>query len=204
MPNTNFLINSGYHQQVNDSENTCVKLRICQLDECEARCCYDGVYLEAGEEEKIREIVLSEPEFFKTLPADYIVDGSWQNLVSGRKTAVKPYDFQSEDFPAHFTRTRCIFCRADHKCLLQVLAEQKGLHKWAYKPKTCWLFPLDLIGGELEPPPAIDEEDPLCMGDEYPGYTKFVPCGQDRPDGDPWFKTLAAEIAYWFENHCQT
>jgi tetratricopeptide (TPR) repeat protein len=105
-----------------------VKLRVCNLNECEARCCYDGVYLEDGEESKIRDIVASAPELFVDLPQDFIVDGSWGDQVSGRKTATKPYDFKSPDFPVHFNRTRCVFCSADHKCSSNVILKVRVLH----------------------------------------------------------------------------
>jgi tetratricopeptide (TPR) repeat protein len=176
----------------------CVRLRACNLDACEAQCCYDGVYLGDGEEDRIKEIVASAPEVFAKLPKAFVVDGSWgEGRVSGRKTAVEPHNFTVPNFPVHFTRTRCVFCADDHKCLLQVLAVQRGLHKWTYKPKACWMFPLRIIEGEPCPPPAADEPDPDCLGEEYPGYGKFVPCGEDRTDADPWDVTLADEIAFW-------
>jgi hypothetical protein len=156
------------------------------------------VYLEAGEEAKISDVVASDPAFFNKLPADYIVDGSWgDGRAAGRKTAVKPHDFKSTDFPAHFTRTRCVFCSEDHKCLLQVFAVQRGFHKWTYKPKACWMFPMKVVDGNPAPPPSVSEPDPDYLSKEYPGYTKFVPCGQDRPDGEPWEQTLAEEISHW-------
>jgi hypothetical protein len=176
----------------------CVHLRACKLNECEAQCCYDGVYLEDGEEERIREVVASAPDFFDQLPADFVVDGSWDNgRVSGRKTATRPHEFKIVNLPAHFNRTRCVFCSDGHKCLFQVFAVQRGLHKWAYKPKACWMFPMRIVDHLPAPPPAADEPDPDCLGEEYPGYTKFVPCGQDRSDGDPWDVTLSDEIALW-------
>jgi hypothetical protein len=187
-----------------NQEHSCVKLRVCNPSECEARCCYDGVYLEAGEEVKIRKIVASAPAFFRKLPADFIVDGSWGcGRIRGKKTATGLYDFKATDFPAHFSRTRCVFCSEDHKCLLQVLAVQRGLHKWTYKPKTCWMFPMELDDGKPAPPPSVGEPDPQCLGEEYPGFVKFVPCGEDRPDGDPWEQTLADEIEYWLETESQ-
>jgi hypothetical protein len=156
------------------------------------------VYLEDGEENGIKQIVTSAPEFFDSLPDEFIVDGSWgEGRVSGRKTATRPYDFKMADFPPHFARTRCVFCAEDHKCLLQVLAVQRGLHKWTYKPTACWMFPLRVDEGEPIPPPAADEPDPDCLGEEYPGFCKFVPCGQDRSDGNSWEVTLAEEIAVW-------
>ncbi len=174
-----------------------VKLCICDLNKCEARCCYDGVYLEPGEEKKIREVVASAPGFFVNLPADFIVDGSWGDTVSGPKTATKAHDYKAPDFPLHFNRTRCVFCDDDHKCLLQKLAVARSLHKWAYKPTACWMFPMRIIAGEPAPPPGPTEEDPHSIGEEYPGYSKFVPCGQHHEEGDAWESTLAEEISYW-------
>jgi len=182
------------------SSPSCVKLSVCQLNDCEARCCYDGAYLEDGEEAKIRAAVASAPDFFASLPQAFIVEGSWGGKVSGPKTATAPYDFKAPDFPAHFTRTRCVFASADHKCLLQVLAVQRGLHKWAYKPTACWMFPMRLVNDQPAAPPSPDELDPDCLGDEYPGYSQFVPCGQHRVDGHPWEQTLSEEIAFW-ETH---
>jgi hypothetical protein len=175
----------------------CVRLSVCNLNECEARCCYDGVYLEPGEEIKIRELVDAAPEFFKSLPPEFIVDGGWEGRVSGRKTAVQPHKFLAPDFPEHFSHTRCVFNSEQHKCMLQLLAVDQGVHRWAYKPRSCWMFPMHALDGALTPPPTHDEPDPNCLGEAYPGYVKFVPCGQDRGDGEPWQDTLAEEIAHW-------
>lgn len=174
-----------------------VLLKQCNLNECEARCCYDGVYLLDGEEERIRAAVKTDPEFFKQLPENFIVDGAWHDL-SGRKTATRAHDFKHPEFPAHFTRTRCVFCAPDHRCLLQVFSVKQGLHKWAFKPTACWMFPMQLKnGGQPAPPPGPGEPDPDCLGPEYPGYPTFVPCGQCRPDGLPWQEVLGEEIAFY-------
>lgn len=176
-----------------------VKLRACDLQQCKARCCYDGVYLQPGEEQKIREVVESAPEYFDDLPAEFIVDGVWDNQPPARKTATKPFEDNGPDFPAHFSRTRCVFCSSDYKCMLQVLAVQRGLHKWHYKPEACWLFPLRKTGEQLVPPPTIDQPDPDALGDNYPGYSKYVQCGQDCADGLPWQEVLAEEVSKWNE-----
>jgi hypothetical protein len=144
----------------------------------------------------IREVVASEPEFFRQLPSDFIVDGAWRDQVTGRKTEVKDYDFSSPDFPAHFNRTRCVFAAPDHRCLLQVLATERGLHPWTYKPRCCWLFPLSEKDGNLTPPPRQNEPDPQDMGPDYPGFRKFTACGQEHVEGIPWRIALSEEIAH--------
>lgn len=180
-----------------------LRLRACQLDACESRCCYDGVHLEEGEEEKIRSAVAVAPELFKGLPTEYIVDGAGDGSKRTRKTATQPYDYKKANFPSHFTRTRCVFCNPQHKCLLQIFSVNNGLHKWAYKPSHCWAFPYRIIDGKLIPPPAVDEMDPHYVNEEYPGYVKFLPCGQDREDGIPWEEALSEELAYYIEWHTQ-
>lgn len=174
-----------------------VRLRACDLRHCKARCCYDGAYLDEGEERKITDIVSSAPDFFDGLPTEFIVEGHWNGRPDGRKTAVRADDPKEPGYPGHFTPTRCVFCADDYRCTLQVLALQRGLHKWAYKPRSCWLFPLREVGGHLQPPPAAHEPDPHDLGAEYPGFAKHVPCGQDRVDGESWRQCLAEELKYW-------
>ena len=179
------------------AEGAGANLRACNLEQCRARCCYDGVYLQDGEEKKIRDLVVSAPEYFKSLPLEFIVNGVWEDQPAGRKTAVQPFESNGPDFPEHFTRTRCVFCSEDYKCTLQVLAVQRGLHKWKYKPESCWLFPLRNVNDQLVPPPGAEEVDPNYLGEDYPGYVKYVPCGQDCNDGLPWKESLAEEIRRW-------
>src|SRR5262245_46580109 len=102
-------------------------------------CCYDGVYLEEGEEERIRAIVAEHPGFFAFVPAAFITEGNWKNLVMGRKIAAVPHTYQHLHFPAHFPQTRCGLILPDARCALQVLASRLGKHSWSYKPKACWL-----------------------------------------------------------------
>jgi hypothetical protein len=193
-------MNNNSKQKTNGGssrEDPGVNLRACKLEQCKARCCYDGVYLRDGEEKKIRDLVASAPDYFKSLPLDFIVDGFWDDQPAGRKTAVKSFESNGPDFPEHFSRTRCVFCSEDYKCMLQVFAVQRDLHKWQYKPESCWLFPLRNVNDQLHPPPGVDEPDPNYLGEEYPGYVKYVPCGQDRDDGVSWEETLAEEVRQW-------
>ncbi len=179
-----------------DSAGDTACLSACDLNRCQAQCCYDGVYLREGEEEKLKRIVAGAPEFFD-LPDEWIVDGYWKGAFDGRKTATRPHQFTSPDVPAHLDETRCVFCDNDHKCRLQRLAVERGVHKWAYKPRACWLFPLTEREGELLPPPGPGAPDPDDLGPDYPGYVKFVGCGRHRQNGQRWSESLAEEIEYW-------
>ncbi len=169
------------------------RLRACDHRACEARCCYDGVYLRDGEPERIRSAVASDPEFFAHLPESFIVHGEWPG-VSGVKTAVRPHTFHSPDFPEHFNQTRCVFAFPDGACSLQAFAAKRGEDPWTYKPCGCWKYPLRIVDGTPTPPRSALERDPQFLGQRYPGYMAYTPCGQERSDGRPWNDTLEAEI----------
>lgn len=172
-----------------------LKLSTCDIDKCEGRCCYDGVYLLPAEEEFLRELVARLPWLAAKLPAQFIVDGVWDGEYMGRKTATRPSHFAAADFPAHFTRTRCVFSDERGFCELEKFARQRGQHPWTFKPTTCWMFPLQDDGGVPAEPVRGPADDPYCTPD-YPGYASCVPCGRHDPQGLPWREALAREIAY--------
>ena len=82
------------------------------------------------------------PALRALVPEEFIVDGHWGGELLGRKTATRAHDYRSADFPAHFTRTRCVFADAKGYCELEKLARTNGMHPWSFKPTTCWMFPL--------------------------------------------------------------
>lgn len=169
------------------------KLHYCDLAQCEGICCSDGAFLADGEEAMIRRVVRANPEHFSYLPKDYIIDGNWEGNT-GRKTNVRPYQYKVK--PAHFSNTRCCFAEADGKCGLQTLAYKKGVHKWKWKPKGCWLFPLGIgDNNNLEAPPRTRKEDPNNIGKHYPGFSVFTPCGKHDEKGKVWWIALKEERA---------
>ncbi len=67
---------------------------------------------------------------------------------------------QVAGFPAHFTRTRCVFSDGVGYCELEKLARSHGQHPWTFKPTTCWMFPLQDDDGEPAEPVRGPEDDP--------------------------------------------
>lgn len=148
-----------------------------------------------GEEAFLRELVSKVPALREALPEEFIIDGWWDGELLGRKTATRPHEYRSPDFPAHFTRTRCVFADGQGYCRLESFARQRGQHPWTFKPATCWLFPLQEQDGKPESPVRRSSDDPFRT-EGYPGYANFVPCGTHDQKGAPWRKALAAEIRY--------
>jgi hypothetical protein len=183
-------------------ETDIVKLKVCDYSKCEARCCYDGVYLIKDEEEMINQVVNQYPEYFTHLPKDYIVNGNWGSLI-GRKTQVKPYNYLSPDYPSHFNQTRCVFAMENGACSLQHVSMKKTNNPWTYKPNACKLHPLQTKGIEFFAPPKHTEKDKHNIGVEYPGYVSYTPCGIHRADGQNWAETLQEEIEI-FKNKTKT
>lgn len=166
------------------------RLKPCDLAVCEGVCCYDGAWLEEGEEATIDAVVADAPDFFAFLPRPYLVDGEG----GGRKTATVPHTFRSR--PAHFADTRCAFALPDARCALQVYAEERGLPRWSKKPTACWMHPLRTENGRPAGPPRTPLLDPDAR-EGYPGFVTTTPCGKHHADGLPWRVALAGEIAWW-------
>jgi tetratricopeptide (TPR) repeat protein len=169
-----------------------VTLRACDYRTCEARCCYDGVYLQDDDVRRIQQAIRTHPEAFPQLPPEPIVHGTWEGR-GGLKTAVRAHQYQSPDFPEHFTASRCVFAAEDGACSLQVLGVRTGEGPWHYKPRACWAHPLHLDGNDVVAPPLPGQQDRDDLGLAYPGYTNHTPCGQHRSNGEPWDIVLADE-----------
>jgi hypothetical protein len=148
-----------------------------------------------GEEAFLEELVAKVPELREALPAQFIVDGWWEGEYYGRKTATRPHQYRSADYPAHFAHTRCVFADEVGYCRLESFARRRGQHPWTFKPATCWLFPLEAEQGEPVPPVLRERDDPYRTA-KYPGYSTFVPCGRHDPQGQPWRTALAGELTY--------
>jgi hypothetical protein len=177
----------------------------CSLAHCRGMCCYDGVYVSDDEAEVIQALATREGEFFRAqgleLPEQVIVDGEWEGVVAGKKTAVVSHPFSREvpGFPKHFNDTACVFHMDDGRCALQVLSEAHGRHPWYYKPLTCWLHPISIAPGEGGQGAVVllesVESDPYRVPG-YDGYAAYTFCGRTDPCGQPASSVLDDEITF--------
>lgn len=166
---------------------------------CQAKCCYDGAYLQKGEEEAIEQFVSQYPEYFTSVERPFIVQGDWPGMESQRKTQRKAFEDYDSSFPKHFTKTRCVFAMETGECRLQRVATDLQMHPWKVKPKVCWLFPIQKIKDKkIYPPCEMGGEDPDYVDENYPGYSTFLPCTKTDPvNGEMWFRKLRHEIEYY-------
>lgn len=175
----------------------------CNLGECAGTCCHDGVYLSGEEARVIRELVAEARNELESigleLPEKVVVYGSWRGQFSGPKTATKsaPMRELAEEYPEHFPETRCVFLLPDSRCGLQVLATERGLSPWHFKPTTCWMHPLSITRGPDGNPmlTLYDEKSDPQKYDDYDGFVCRTHCGRTCEGGCPARDVLADEIA---------
>ncbi len=177
-------------------------LRRCDLNSCGGTCCHDGVYLSSEEARVIRALSDSASTELKAigaeLPKQTVVYGKWRDVAAGPKTAVKvaPMRGKVPDYPDHFPETNCVFLLPDARCSLQVLATNRGLHPWHYKPATCWLHPLSVVSGpDYKPRLTLfsAKTDPQRF-DNYDGFVSRTHCGQTCEGGEPAWRVLHQEL----------
>ena len=166
----------------------------CALARCHGTCCSEGVYLNAEVAATLRNLLRREAERFRSLgmerPEEAVVE-EVEDGVRSVRTALMPRPFRARvpDYPAHFPETACAFLLDDARCALQVVAEDRQLHPWHYKPLACWLHPVSLS------PEGIRLHD--AASDPYPGgWTSRTPCGQTEPCGRPALEVLGAELEF--------
>lgn len=175
----------------------------CDLDACRGTCCHDGVYLSSEEANVIRELVEGSrdelEEIGLNLPEKVVVFGKWRDITSGPKTATRPEPMHEkvEEYPEHFEDTNCVFLLLDARCGLQVLAENRGLHPWFYKPMTCWLHPLSIGTGAngMSEVRLYDEKSDPQRYEDYDGFVCGTHCGRTCEAGRPAYQVLDDELA---------
>lgn len=179
-------------------------LRRCDLAACRGTCCHDGAYLEESEEKRLRELV---PEAAKeweamrlNVPEEFIIDSSWRGAPPMPKTAIRsdPSRRKTPDYPSHFPTTSCIFLLPDARCALQVLAMQRKLPAWSYKPLACWMHPLVIeeTADRISTLTLHDESSDPQRFPDYDGFVSRTPCGQSCAAGEPAWQVLREELTF--------
>jgi Fe-S-cluster containining protein len=114
---------------------------------CSGECCLYGVFTDFKEFEKIISI------------KDKVIPFLDETQSADTKKWFEPPE-EDEDFESgvavgtNIVNSKCAFLDKNGLCTLQKLADTEGIHKWAYKPIYCVLFPLTVYEGSL----TIDDE----------------------------------------------
>jgi hypothetical protein len=133
-------------------------LQRCKLINCKGACCVYGVWVGLQE----RDAILKHQEIIKNLmPDNFKNSQEWfqkkivhDPFIAGGQVIHTSVIKNS----THFGGTACVFLNDHHKCVLQITAENLGIHKWSIKPFYCILHPLDLDdAGKI----TLDETDSL-------------------------------------------
>lgn len=149
-----------------------IPLPLCQLYECRATCCHDGVVISAEEAEVLGKGVVELPDGRKKT-----------RTVTAEATEL------AVNFPEHFPKTRCVFLDEKHRCKWQLKSVGEGKHPWFYKPISCWLHPL--LVTEKEGRPLLTVRKP--EGDET-NFATHTPCGKLTEGAEPARVTLKMEL----------
>lgn len=124
----------------------------CDISKCGGGCCHSGVYADLGERDEILRNAAAIGEAM-----DETQDRDTETWFDGE--IIEDMDFPSGHAIGTEVHERdggisgftegCVFLDKRHFCSIQVAAVNAGLHRWAWKPKYCILFPITVVEGVL-------------------------------------------------------
>lgn len=127
-------------------------VKYCDIDKCGGGCCHSGVYADVEEHATIlrhkEQIARAMDETQDTDPSTWF-DGEYiddPDFPSGRATGTQVHE--RDGGISGFTEG-CVFLDKRHFCSIQVAAANEGLHRWAWKPAYCILFPITVVEGVI-------------------------------------------------------
>jgi hypothetical protein len=124
----------------------------CNIDKCGGGCCHSGVYADLGERDLIlahaKEIAAAMDETQDT-DTDTWFDGDIIDDADFPSGQAEGTDVHERDGGISGFTEGCVFLDKRHFCSIQVAAVNEGLHRWAWKPKYCILFPVTVAEGIL-------------------------------------------------------
>jgi len=113
----------------------------CSMEQCNAHCCRDGVFLDPAEKQKIldhAEIIVKQMDPHQVKDPERWFDGEIvedADFPSGTCTGTTAVEYG------------CVFLNSRGWCVLQKAAVEAGMHKFDLKPYFCVAFPLTISSG---------------------------------------------------------
>ncbi|MCS7059951.1 MAG: DUF3109 family protein [Anaerolineae bacterium] len=162
-------------------------VRRCDVHQCQARCCSDGVWLDVGQARRIREHAELIAPY---LPAERRNPDAWfaeyhedDHMPSGAYTGTT-----TVTDPTHPSGETCVFLRPeDRRCAIQVACVAHNMSAWELKPYYCCLFPL------------VDEWDGaqrrLLLDESNDLFERGGSCSQPADAPQPIIQVYAEEVS---------
>lgn len=165
-------------------------LSTCDVARCHGACCSDGVPLDAEETRVLGTLALTESAAFAAMGLDpgSLVASAEPGGAGHTGIRARAPGERSPRHPASVPDTACAMLTPAGFCGLQVLAVDRGLGPWFWKPMTCWLHPIaaDATGIRL-PPEGVSRERAYREG----SFASVTECS--RAGADPAAASLVLE-----------
>ena len=155
----------------------------CNIKICHGQCCNWGVYLD----EPFKDIIMK----FENEIKDVMDEHQTKDTSKWFETEHEI----DEDFPSGFAIgtelydtpqgiSQCVFKDKRGFCSIQVAAVKNNMHKWAFKPKYCIMYPLTII------------ENVLTFDDDHAAKLDY--CGIDKKENfsQTIFEAMTEEITF--------
>lgn len=162
-------------------------IRRCSVGQCQASCCSDGVWLDIGQAQRIRDhagiIAPHMPPDRRDIAAWFAEYYEDPHMPSGAYTGTT-----TVPDPTHPNGETCIFLRPeDRYCAIQIACVANGMSAWELKPYYCCLYPLvdDWDGPQRRV--MLDEENPL--------FERGGGCAEPAPEAQPIVQVYAEEAS---------
>ncbi|HPN39785.1 MAG TPA: DUF3109 family protein [Melioribacteraceae bacterium] len=152
-------------------------VKSCNVSKCYGECCYNGVYADTVEVEKIISVkdklieIMDDSQtkdYNLWFEDDRIIDNDFE---SGFSQGTNTYN------------NKCVFLDQIGYCSLQKLSIKENLDKWYFKPKYCILYPLTFVNKTI----SVDTENLEC----------HYNCNNFSSERINIIKTCSEELAYF-------
>lgn len=170
-------------------------LSACDVARCHGACCSDGAPLNSEEVTVLSRLAACEAPALTALGLvpDHLVAAA--ELGGAGHTGLRMRDpgERSPRHPESVPDTACAALTRDGLCGFQVLAVQKGMHRWFWKPMVCWLHPISADASGIHLPAEGISRDRAYRDGSFASVTE---CSRAGTGARPAVDVLADELSF--------
>lgn len=163
-------------------------VQYCDISKCGGGCCHSGVYADLTEHVRIlahkTEIAAAMDETQNTDIATWFEDDIIDDPDFPSGQAIGTEVMERDGGISGYTEG-CVFLDKRHFCSIQVAAANAGLHRWAWKPDYCILFPVTVVEGVITYDDSHSEDLHHCGPAGVSGYVHSI------------FESMREELRYF-------